>query len=162
MATGAPSASRSSKPDACEMARVLLGDLETAVLAPDISAELVSHGGTAHAPVAHRTLAEPRECDACDDGWALLEEDALCDGHYERALGYKDRVQTYINRHPHCTMDDLRGHFGCPDATLRICLHLLVDRYEVRGVDPYACGASQGHDQLPTYSTIHLPLRTSE
>jgi len=163
MATGAPSSSQNSKPiTACEMARILLEAPETDVLAPGSPAGLVRHSGTVDAPVTHKALAEPRQCDACDDGWALLEEDALCDGHYERALGYKDRVQTYINQNPNCTIDDLRSHFGCPEATLRICLHLLVDRHEIRGTDPYACDASQGRDQMLAYSTIHLPLRSSE
>jgi hypothetical protein len=128
------------------MARALLEYPRTDALAPSSSADLVRHSDTADAPVAHRALAAPGDCDACHYGWALLENDALSDGHYERALSYKDHVQTYIKRHPHCTMDDLRGHFGCADAALRICLHLLVDRHEIQALGPYACGASQGHD----------------
>jgi len=135
MTTGAPSSSRHSKPDACEMVRVLLEDPESDVLAPGFSADLVCQSGTANAPIAHSMLPEPGQCEDCDDGWALLEEDVLCDGHYERALDYKVRVQTYINQNPNCTIDDLRSHFGCPEATLRICLHLLVDRHEIRGTD---------------------------
>jgi len=64
MAQKAHSEPRSTKPDACETAKVLLE-------APDCTKGLTTH----------RTLSEPGECDACDDGWALLEEDALSDGH---------------------------------------------------------------------------------
>jgi hypothetical protein len=134
MADGAISATRGSEPVACGMARVLLED-------PDLSSA-----------TPHRTLPVPGECDACGDGWAQLEDDVQRNGDYEHA------VQAHISRHPNCTPGDLQSQLGCLEATLHVCLHVLVDCVQIQGVAPYACVASTEDDEWLTYRTKHLPL----
>jgi len=140
MANGAVSETRLSEPDACEMVRALLEDVDT------------------NSTTLHRTLAVPGECDACDDEWAQLEDDIQRNGDYEHAVRLTDSVQAHISRHPNCTPGDLQSQLGCLEATLHVCLHVLVDCVQIQGVAPYACVASTEDDESLTYRTKHLPL----
>ena len=106
----------------------------------------------------HLTLPRPGQCPACDEGWARVRADARKGSNFREALDLKSWVKQYISGHPDCTHDDLQQRLGCSEAVLSVCLHLLVDDFQLSGPDPYACG----FHKAATYRVLHLPGPPSE
>jgi hypothetical protein len=109
----------------------------------------------------HRTLCRPGQCPACDVGWKKLRADAREGDNLKDAWELRNRVKRHVSGHPGCTLSDLYRDLGCSDIPLYICLHLLVQDFELSGPNPYACGAPNEHEAC-TYRMLHLPGPPSE
>jgi hypothetical protein len=115
-----------------------------------------------HKGEEHTWLREPGECSGCDAGWEQLKVDTRQDENFNRAWELRSKVRRYVSGYPGCTIEDLKARLYCPDVVLRICLHFLVDDFELSGPDPYACGVPTGHPETSTYRVLHLPGPPSE
>ena len=109
----------------------------------------------------HLTLREPGQCRACDDGWGKLRGDARWGDNLKNAWGLRGQVKRYVSGHPGCTLSDLYRDLRCYDIPLYVCLHLLVQDFELSGPNPYACGAPGDHREC-CYRLLHLPGPPSE
>lgn len=106
----------------------------------------------------HLSLCEPGQCHGCDRGWKELRVDARKGNTFREAFDLKSWVKQYISGHPSCTLDDLKRRLGCSEGGLSVCIHLLVQDFELSGPDPYACGSPNA----ATYRVLHLPGPPSE
>ncbi len=109
----------------------------------------------------HLTLREPGQCPACDDGWRKLRADARWEDNLKNAGELRGQVKRCVSGHPGCSISDLYRDLRCYDIPLYICLHLLVQDFELSGPDPYVCGAPPIHDAC-RYRLLHLPGPPSE
>lgn len=95
----------------------------------------------------HQTLSERGMCPGCDDGHDALRADAKYPGNFEKAWKLKARIKRYVRGHPGCSMDDIYRDLRCEDIAMYIAVHWLVENFELKGADPYACGSGTTHTE---------------
>lgn len=93
------------------------------------------------------------DCPACMDGYEKFVRDKEYPGNTKKALELYKPVLEYVKKNPGCSCYDLYRDLECEDIPLYLVLHNLVLAMELRGQDPYACGASSSMDDW-TYEFI--------
>jgi hypothetical protein len=79
------------------------------------------------------------------EGRRLLNMDARYRDNFKVAMELRKDIKKYVKSHPRCTMDDIYRDLQCTDIPMYIAIHMLVENFELKGPDPYACGAPDGH-----------------
>ena len=96
----------------------------------------------------HQNLLEFGTCECCDDYWRTYYADARFNRVVAREI--MPAVLRFVQTHPGCSAADIYSDpvMEVGDIHMYIALHWLIEKFQIKGPDPYAPGCPGDHRQM--------------